>query len=174
MQVSLCVSVSIWVCLHSYSWPISLPSAAWLCPSSSLSDSQCVSSFREPGLMSALPGACHIMRSNNPWNDCSLFLTLLLSNLVSLYSSFSSPRFPRTTLLHAPLSCWGHEHHKDGVCSACAYTHSRARVRCGWTDVCMLQHSWEMWRGMCVHMPNLKWEHLNKYKGTCAVPLNPH
>lgn len=128
------------------------------------------------------------LRSQVPvisWGAITHEMTVLFFSLSSsqsrcpLYSSFSSPRFPRTTPLHAPLSCWGREHHKDGVCSACAYTHTRARtsqviLRCGWTDVCMLQHSWEMWRGMCVHMPNLKWEHLNKYKGTSAVPLNPH
>lgn len=78
---------SIWVCPPSYSWIISL-SLRGLVMSFFL---LCFLSLRfsvrlvppELVLMSALPGACHIRRGNNPWNDCSLFLTLLLSIPVS-------------------------------------------------------------------------------------------
>lgn len=78
---------SIWVCPPSYSWIISLSLRSLVMSFFLL----CFLSLRfsvrlvppELVLMSALPGACHIRRGNNPWNDCSLFLTLLLSIPVS-------------------------------------------------------------------------------------------
>lgn len=64
------VSLSLSVCLHSCSWLISL-SLCCLAMSLLLSPrfSVCLpppTHPHEPALMSALPGACHIRRGNNP------------------------------------------------------------------------------------------------------------
>lgn len=119
---ALCPSADVHIPLFSFSLSLILPP--------------------EPVLMSALPGACHIRRGNNPWNDCSLFLTLLLSVPVSPSffppsPSFSCSHFPRTMPLHAPLSCWATSVTKMAFAQHVHATHSKTRTCwCGDIHVC--------------------------------------
>lgn len=153
----------IWVCLPSYSWIISLSLHSLVMSFFLL----CFLSLRfsvrlvppELVLMSALPGACHIRRGNNPWNDCSLFLTLLLSIPVSplflilflaqCHSTLHLAAGPRTS-------------RKWRLLSMCIHTLTRIR-------------QWIFWRGWAnvYVLYSLTRARLSK-QGECAIPLNPH
>lgn len=84
----------------------------------------------QPELMSALPGACHIRRGNNPWNNCSFPPTLLPAILVSPLFPNSPLTFfaPCHTTLHLTVGPYASQ--RCHLLSMCTHTHTHART---WT-----------------------------------------
>lgn len=155
--------------LHSYSWPIFLSLCCRLMSLLLFPRFSVCLVPSEPALMSALPGACHIRRGNNPWNDCSLFLTLLLSIPVSPLFPHSPPLTflaLRHSTLHLAVgprtSQWCR------LLSMCAHAHTHTQTLMSrviilvWLDLCVCAGKHLIWRTDEVCVPNLARGRLNK------------
>ena len=166
LQVSLSLSVSIWVVSTVTVGQSFCPFCWWLMSLLLFPRFSVCLVPSEPALMSALPGACHIRRGNNPWNDCSLFLTLLLSIPVSPLFPHSPPlTFPRSAPLHTPLSRWAanitmmafalHVHIHTHT-----HTHTHTQTLMSWAiipvwlDLCVCAGKHLIWRTDEVCVPN--------------------